>query len=202
MNSLDQQPSADVVSSVPHVGPGFGTPPSPKWGASRPHAALPVRHAVHMDESVKKSPDRTLQIIIGIIAALVLIALVVVFTRGAPRQLDASSPAGTVQRYSEAAIAGDEAAAGTYLTAAALARCAGVGSFTPDNVRVVLVSTTERAESADVKVSIVTSYPGGPFGNSESESVDVFDLVKVDGQWLIDDTPWQLTVCPPSKGTT
>lgn len=158
-----------------------------------------MRHAEGMDETVKKSPDRTLQVIIGVIIALVLLALVVVFTRGAPRQLDPSSPAGVVQRYSEAAITGDESAAEAYLTEAALARCSSMASAVPDNIRVVLLSTNERADSADVKVSVVRSYAGGPFGSAESESDGVFDLVRVDGRWRIDNTPWQLTVCPPNE---
>ncbi|MGO4692518.1 hypothetical protein [Glaciibacter sp. 2TAF33] len=154
-----------------------------------------------MDETLKKSPDRTLWTIIGVIIALVVVALVVVFTRGAPRQLDPSSPAGVVQRYSEAVIAGDESAAGRYLTAEVVARCTGGESHVTDDIRVVLVSTTERDDSADVTVSIVTSYPGGPFDRAESESDGVFDLVRVAGQWRIDTTPWPLTVCPPNKGT-
>jgi hypothetical protein len=101
-----------------------------------------------MDETLKRSPDRTLWIIGGVIAALVLIALVAVFTRGAPRQLDPSSPAGIAQRYSEAAIAGDESAAGDYLTVDALARCADMDGHAADNIRVVLLSITERADSA------------------------------------------------------
>ena len=56
--------------------------------------------------------------ILCLIGALVVVALVVVFTRGAPAPLDESTPEGVVQRYSAAVIEGDEATAITYLVPA------------------------------------------------------------------------------------
>lgn len=142
-----------------------------------------------------KKPDRTLVVVLSIIAALVIVSLVVVFSRGEPELLDASTPEGVVQRYTAAVIDGDESAAAEYLTEDTLEDCEKLERPTTENIRVTLVSTTERAESADVKVSIVTSYEGGPFGSSEYEEQGVFDLVKVDDEWLIDTTPWPLTIC-------
>jgi hypothetical protein len=146
-------------------------------------------------------PDRTLVVVLCVIAALVVVALVVVFSRGAPKLLDAATPAGVVQRYSVAVIDGDEAAAATFLTPAAQADCVRIGATVTDNIRVTLVSTTERAESADVKVSITISSENGPFGVSQTEFEDVFDLVKQNGSWLIDSAPPVLTVCT-SAGVT
>lgn len=148
-----------------------------------------------MSETAKK-PDRLLLVILGIIAALVLVSLLVVFTRGEPSLRDASTPEGVVQRYATAVIAGDESTAAEYLTKAALDRCDKFEQGDAGNIRVTLVSTTEREDSADVRVSIVTFYGSDPFGSSESEYEDVFDLVTVDGDWKIDTAPWQLTVCP------
>ena len=125
-----------------------------------------------------------------------LLALIVVFTRGEPAPVDESTPAGVVQRYSAAVIAGDEAAAAAYLTDAAKNRCKTVERMPGDNLRVTLVSTTERPASADVKVLITVSEGGGPFGSAEYQIEDVFDLVKTGDKWLIDNAPWQLTVCP------
>src|SRR5450830_1551295 len=51
-----------------------------------------------MDKPAK--PDRTLVVVLIVIAALVVVALVVVFSRRTPKLLDASTPAGVVQRYS------------------------------------------------------------------------------------------------------
>lgn len=141
-------------------------------------------------------PDRTLLAILAAIAVLVIVALVVVFTRGQPAPVDEATPAGVVQRYSAAAIAGDEAAAAAYLTADAKARCNSTFErMAADNLRVTLVSTTERPASADVVVLITVSEGGGPFGSAEYQMEDGFDLVKTGDKWLIDRAPWQLTVC-------
>ena len=146
--------------------------------------------------------DPALLVVVGLIGLLVVVALIVVFTRGEPAQLDADTPGGVVQRYSAAVLDGDETAAAGYLSAAALAECdrnTSVDSSATDDIRITLVDTTERDASADVRVLIVTSYGGGPFGSSEYESEDAFDLVKVGGDWLLDEAPWQLAVCPPSS---
>ena len=140
--------------------------------------------------------NRTLIVILSVIAALVLIALLLVFTRGTPETLNPSTPEGVVQAYSAAVIDGDENAAAEFLTADAVARCGTAERAPTNDLRVVLVSTTVRTDSADVLVSLVTSYAEGPFGASEDEFQDNFDLVKVDGVWLIGTAPWQLSICP------
>ncbi|MET4135947.1 hypothetical protein [Pseudarthrobacter sp. PvP090] len=143
-----------------------------------------------------RRPDRTLLAILAAIAVIVVVALIVVFTRGEPAPVDEATPAGVVQRYSAAVIAGDETAAAAYLTDAAKNRCSTTMERMPgDNLRVTLVSTTERPASADVKVLITVSEGGGPFGSAEYQIEDGFDLVKTGDRWLIDRAPWQLTVC-------
>jgi hypothetical protein len=146
-------------------------------------------------------PDRALLVVVGVVLVLVLVALVVVFTRGEPAQLEEGSPGGVVQRYSAAALDGDDAVAGEYLSPSALADCDSAATPDTDDTRITLVDVDERESSADVRVSIVTSYDGGAFGSSEYESEDAFELVKVGGDWLIERAPWQLTVCPsPATG--
>jgi hypothetical protein len=140
-------------------------------------------------------PDRILIAILSAIALLVVVALAVVFTRGAPEALDASTPQGVVQRYSTAVIDGDTATANSYLTEAAKSVCRGYYESGPRPVRVVLISTTERADSAQVRVSLVSSGGGGPFGPSEYEMEDRFALVKSGGSWLIEQAPYQLASC-------
>lgn len=141
-------------------------------------------------------PDRTLLAILAALAVLVIVALAVVFTRGDPAPLDAATPAGVVQRYAAAVIDGDEAAAAAYLSDAARNRCGAAERSGVDRLRVTLVATTERADSADVRVLITVFQGGGPFGSSEYQVEDVFDLAKTGDKWLIDHAPWQLTVCP------
>ena len=140
--------------------------------------------------------SRTLIIILGAITALVILALAVVLTRGEPPQLDESTPAGVVQRYSAAVIAGDESAAAEYLTEQVRAECSRFEQFSAGNLTVTLVATKQRSDSADVSVSIASSTGNGPFGAPESEYDDAFALVKTDGAWRIESAPWQLTVCP------
>jgi hypothetical protein len=154
-----------------------------------------VRHAEVMD-TTRTSPDRTLVVIISIIATLVIVSVAVVFTRGTPEPLDPATPAGTVQAYASLVIDGDELGAAEYLTETALDECDYFERGTNNDIRVTLLSTEERDDSADVRVSIIESYGNDPFGASEWETEDVFDLVKVDGEWKIAVAPWQLTVCP------
>lgn len=148
-----------------------------------------------MNAGARKT-DRILIAIVAAIAGLVVVALAVVFTRGEPEQLDESTPAGVVQRYSTAVIDGDTATADSYLTDAARSACSGFREGGPVPERVVLISTTERETSALVKVSITESDPGGgPFGPSEYQAEDRFSLRKVQDKWLIDQAPYQLLSC-------
>jgi hypothetical protein len=138
--------------------------------------------------------DRVLIVIVSVIAVLILTALAVVFLRGDPKTLDESTPAGVVQRYSTAVIEGDTATARSYLTDTAESRCSRYYR-TVEASRIVLVSTSERADSATVRVSIVNSYSGGPFGPSESEREEEFQLLKVGGKWMVDQAPYPLMNC-------
>lgn len=148
-----------------------------------------------MGDAARK-PDRILRVLVGVIGLLVVVALAVVFSRGGPEPLEEASPAGTVQRYSNAVIDGDTAAADAFLTAAARSQCRGTYSGEPRPSRVVLISTTERGDRATVRVSIVqSSQGGGPFGPSEYEMEDAFTLVKERGTWKIDQAPYPLTSC-------
>lgn len=151
-------------------------------------------HTVPMN-AVARKPDLFLMVIASAIALLVIVALAVVFSRGEPKELDETTPAGVVQRYSTAVLDGDTATSSSYLTEAGKTQCKGYFG-TPQATRVVLVSTTERADSATVRVSIVTSSPdGGPFGPSEYEMEDAFSLVKTDGKWMVDRAPEPLLSC-------
>lgn len=140
-------------------------------------------------------PDRTLLVVLLAVAALVVLALVVVFTRGTAPPIDASTPAGVVQRYTEAVIAGDERAAREHLVADAREGCEPTDPGTFDDVRVTLGSTTERDDTADVEVFVITSSGGGLFGPSEYREEAMFDLVREDSGWVIETAPWQFAVC-------
>jgi hypothetical protein len=142
-------------------------------------------------------PDRTLLVVLAVIAALVIVALIVVFGRGEPEPLDESTPEGVVQRYTAAVIAGDEAEATGYLVPGIADDCVRIETAPVDRMRITLVSTTERDDSADVEVLISWSYDEGPFGGSGVEERGTFDLVRVDDGWRIESAPWPLTICDP-----
>ncbi len=140
--------------------------------------------------------------VLAIIAGLVAVALAVVFFRGQPEPLPESTPAGVVQRYAAAVIDGDEAAARRYSTDGRFgtgqpgAPCTRAERPPAGALRVTLVSTVERADTAEVHVVLATSNGSGPFGNSEYESEAVFGLERVNGNWLVATAPWQFTICP------
>lgn len=136
---------------------------------------------------------RTLIVLLSVIAVLVIVSLVVVFTRGAPELLDESTPEGVVQRYSSAVIEGDEDAALGYLSDEAREQCGSVQNTVDDDFRVTLISTTSRGDSADVTVRISRS-DGGPFASEYSYEED-FRLVSSGEDWLVESAPWELTVC-------
>lgn len=138
--------------------------------------------------------------ILAVLALLVVASLALVFTRGGSVILDPATPAGVVQAYSTAVIEGDRRAAEAYLTESGLARCDPLITSINDKVRVRLLTTDERADTARVRVLIVQSS-GGPFGVSDYETEDTFDLVKVGGTWRIDIAPWQLMTCA-TKGAS
>ena len=140
--------------------------------------------------------DRTLLIVISAIVALVALALAAVLLRGEPELLDAATPEGVVQRYAAAVIEGDERTAALYLTDRAQENCEFYRNGSDESLRVSLVSTKIFDGTADVVVSITTSYGDAPFGASEYRTEETFDLLQENGEWKIDGAPWQLsTVC-------
>lgn len=146
-------------------------------------------------DAARPRPDRTLIVILAVIAALAIVALIVVFTRGEPAALDESTPEGVVQRYSAAVLEGDEATASEYLVPELADPCVPTVTGPADDLRVTLASTTKRDDTADVRVLITVTYEGGLFGSSDYEEEGEFDLVRAGGEWLIESTPWQLAIC-------
>lgn len=158
-----------------------------------------MRHARGMTDAPRRRPDRVLIGILAAIALLVLVAVAVLVFRPSPRAYPAGSPEGTVQRYSAAVLDGDERAAIDYLSAKARARCDGSTAPYPGDIRVTLLESTVRDSTADVRVRVTVTSGDAPFGVDEYSTDAVFDLVKENGRWLIDQAPWQLTVCPETS---
>jgi hypothetical protein len=139
-------------------------------------------------------PRWALFALLGGILLVVVIALIAVFARGGPAQFAADTPEGVVQRYSQAVIDGDTTAAMKYLVPEVAESCTKVPASS-DDYRLTLLDTTERDQTARVKVLIATVYGSGPLGTNEYENEESFSLVKDGDGWLIDVAPWQLTIC-------
>ena len=123
-----------------------------------------------------------------------VIALIAVFARGGAAPLDPTTPEGVVQRYSQAVVDGDTKTALTYVVPEVADAC--VDRYVGDeDTRITVLETTERDDTAHVRVLIVTVYGTGPFGADEYEAESSFDLVKVGGDWLVEVSPWRLAVC-------
>ncbi|MET4639661.1 hypothetical protein [Mycetocola sp. 2940] len=144
------------------------------------------------DSASGRPARRNLIILVSVIAALVLVSLLVVFTRGEAELLDESTPEGVVQRYSMAVLDGDDAAV-DYLASVVQEQCETVDNTVSDDMRVTLIASDLRDESADVTVQIST-HEGGAFGSEYSYEED-FRLVREGGDWVIESAPWSLTVC-------
>jgi hypothetical protein len=136
---------------------------------------------------------RNLIILLSVITVLVIVSLVVVFTRGEAELLDESTPEGVVQRYSIAVLDGDNDTAVEHLSFRTQEQCGTVQNTLSDDLRVTLISTDLRDDSADVRVQI-SRHEGGAFGSEYSYEED-FRLVRDGGDWLIETVPWELTIC-------
>lgn len=148
-------------------------------------------------QTTPPKPDRTLIGILALIAVLVVVALVVVFTRGMPEPLEPGTPERAVQDYTTAVINGDREAASALLSPSWKDECeaTGYGSEAAD-VRITLVKTRERDSTATVTVSITAGLNGGPFGGTGYEYEEDFQLDRDGNGWLITTAPWELAVCP------
>lgn len=135
---------------------------------------------------------RNLLLLFVAIAVLVIVALAIVFTRGEPEVLDESTPEGVVQRYAAAVLDGDDEEALNWLSDDAREECGTTQSVTSD-LRVALISTDVRENSADVRVQI-SQNGSGPFGSEYSYEEDV-KLTREGGDWRIEVAPWELTIC-------
>lgn len=146
-----------------------------------------------------RGPRIALIALVIVVAVVVVAAVAAVLLRGGPASFDPQSPEGVVQRYTQALIDGDLAAAAELLTDDP-ADEQGCGYFPggTEDYRVTLAGTTENEETAEVRVLISTSYGGSIFGSGGYQSEEVFRLVRSADGWRIAQAPWQLTVCAES----
>ena len=140
----------------------------------------------------EKRANRVLGIVV---AAIVIVALIVVFAVKEPTaELDKGSPEGVVQQYLNAAIDKDFDQAKSFL--ASDTKCTADDfdrAYIQDSIRIGLSGTTSTESTAKVTVTIETSN-SDPFGGSYAET-QTFRLVKDDSGWKITGIPWPTYEC-------
>ncbi|MFJ6418507.1 hypothetical protein [Paeniglutamicibacter sp. NPDC091659] len=146
-------------------------------------------------KSLPKAGNRTPLILLGATVLLVVLAFVLVLTRGAGTPVDPRSPEGVVQSYVASLLAGDPEQAAALLTTKATKDCPVWANPERTDLRVALLSTKFTGSGATVLVSITETRVRGPFGLGESGYEDSFALVPRQGSWAIDSAPWPLLAC-------
>jgi hypothetical protein len=151
----------------------------------------------------RRKIDPTLAAIVAgamilIVAGLIAIPLA---ARRAPELAPETTPEGVVQRFYQAAYAGDYTAAHGYLAATARAdlpmldlQQQMVPRLRETQMRVV--DTTAGGDSATVRVALTHFQPGGLFGSNEwTEQIDVV-LAREGDTWKIASGPFYLPAKP------
>lgn len=133
-------------------------------------------------------------VLLAVVVAVVVVAIIAIFTRSAPTLYAEDTPEGVVQRYSQAVIDGEIGEAESYLVPDVVDDCFRMVTETGDR-QVILVDTNESGDTATVEVRIVTTYGSGPFGANQYETESRFELDRDGGRWLIAVSPWELAVC-------
>lgn len=142
---------------------------------------------------MSKSPNRVLTIVIGLIVIAVAIVTVLSSTKSAV-VIDRSTPAGSVQVYLKAVLAGKNAEAAKMLSPESVCTVTDIDrAYIVDTARVLLVDSTAEGTTAEVRVRVEIPS-GGPLGDFRTED-HTFRLVNSSGTWLITGIPWPLYDC-------
>ncbi len=152
-----------------------------------------MRHAGDM-QSAAVRPDRTLIGILAVIVALVLIAVVVVLTKGGPTKFDPASPEGVVQAYTNAVLGGDSSTALGLLSSAIRENCERNDPTPARGFSMTIDSTNIDGNRAVMRIS-TEQGTGGLYGGPGYTTDDKFILVKEGGAWRIETAPWELMMC-------
>lgn len=142
---------------------------------------------------MNKSPNRVLAIVIGLIIIAVTIVVVLSSTRSAV-VIDRATPAGSVQVYLKAVLAGKNAEAAKMLSPESICTITDIDRvYIVNTSRVLLVESTTEGTTAEVRVRIEIPS-GSPLGDFATED-HTFRLVNSGGTWLLTGIPWPLFDC-------
>lgn len=149
--------------------------------------------------------------LIGIgVATVMLVVASVAVARLVDREVeyDVGTPEGTVQAYLRAVAGGDATTAyGFYSTdlqdSCEITNLRDSLRLGTEDFRATLRDVTERADTVEVRVSLMQTYGSGPFDRGESVSEQVFVLTAEGGGWRLVEAPWPSwcpTPVPPARG--
>lgn len=142
---------------------------------------------------MSKSPNRVLAIVIGLIVIAVAIVTILSSTKSAV-VIDRSTPAGSVQVYLKAVLAGKNAEAAKMLSPESVCTVTDIDrAYIVDTARVLLIDSSTEGTTAEVRVRVEIPS-GGPLGDFMTED-HTFRLVNSGGTWLITGIPWPLYDC-------
>lgn len=144
-----------------------------------------------------KSPNR----ILGIVMAILIVAVVIVTLFGpgnTSKNLDPSTPAGTVQSYLTAVLQGNYEKAAQFIASESSCDVQDLDRvFTMDTARVDLVKTEIEGSHAQVwvKVDYPSDAPFDPVFEGVTLEDHTYRLVQANGRWLLTGIPWPLYDC-------
>lgn len=130
---------------------------------------------------------------IGLIIIAVAIVTILSSTKSAV-VIDRSTPAGSVQVYLKAVLAGKNAEAAKMLSPESVCTVTDIDrAYIVDTARVLLIDSSTEGTTAEVRVRVEIPS-GGPLGDFMTED-HTFRLVNSGGTWLITGIPWPLYDC-------
>lgn len=142
---------------------------------------------------MSRNPNRILAVVIGLVIVIVAIVTVLSTTKSAV-VIDRSTPAGSVQVYLKAMLAGRNAEAATMLSPESVCKIDDIDrAYVVGTSRVLLVGSTAEGSNAEVRVRVEIPS-GSPFGDFVTED-HTFRLSNSSGSWLLTGIPWPLFDC-------
>ncbi|MDA8439549.1 MAG: hypothetical protein M0Z51_11945 [Propionibacterium sp.] len=141
-----------------------------------------------------RRPHLVVAAAVGLVAVLVVVAVILSATRRAPTY-QPGTPVAVVQTYLAAVIDGDHGTAVAQLSSDSPCTVDDFDrSYLPQGVRVVLRDSRIDGDTAQVRVDVITST-GGPFDTSEYSEKVTLRLTRASGAWLITGSPWPMYQC-------
>lgn len=142
---------------------------------------------------MSKNPNRVLAIVIGFVIIAVAIVTVLSSTKSAV-VIDRTTPAGSVQVYLKAILAGKNAEAAKMLSPDSVCTIDDIDrSYIVDTSRVLLVDSTISGTTAEVRIRVEIPS-GSPLGDFMTED-HTLRLGNTNGTWLLTGVPWPLFDC-------